>query len=322
MQEAVLRDYVMLLRGAPPNAALLVKNERVGHGAFAFAPVLEERIPHGATAICFAVDPHPRTKPTNATAGDSCVLALTVAACPTTSEEATKDDGERRENGEGCAVRVVSTVQHVRESRYENPGFWLERLLVDRPMLATVREAWLVDPAAVGACDPESWLWTETAVVQTLAALPALRKIVLVVTEGEGGDGVRQPEFWPDLSLLPRIRKTSFKAERIRLQLVCFEPPSRRTSYPDLPGLKGVNLSRMLKQLATSAYCYLNELVVQLGPTITPTVDAAIEEQLRGYFASVRVERIYQLPQMPLPLCCTEEDDGPGGSFMWTASSC
>ena len=40
MQEAVLRDYVMLLRGAPPNAALLVKNERVGHGAFAFAPAL------------------------------------------------------------------------------------------------------------------------------------------------------------------------------------------------------------------------------------------------------------------------------------------
>ena len=81
-----------------------------------------------------------------------------------------------------------------------------------------------------------------------------------------------------------------------------------------------LDFSRMLEELESSAYCYLERLVVQIVPGIV--VEESDVEQLREYFSTVVVERILEPPRMPLPQCCVEVDEGPGGSCTWTRSPC
>ncbi|KAM5542233.1 hypothetical protein V8D89_004106 [Ganoderma adspersum] len=79
-----------------------------------------------------------------------------------------------------------------------------------------------------------------------------------------------------------------------------------------------MSFQRMLGQLASAAHDHLKHLVVQLSPRFKlDDVEAAVA-QLRGHFRTVTVERIHEIPRMPLPPCCVERNEGPGTSYTWT----
>ena len=77
----------------------------------------------------------------------------------------------------------------------------------------------------------------------------------------------------------------------------------------------------MLDQLASRTYRdggRLGHLVVQLSPRFKIDNAEATVGRLGRHFRTVTVERIEKMPQMPLPPCCVEPDEGPGGSYTWT----
>ena len=75
----------------------------------------------------------------------------------------------------------------------------------------------------------------------------------------------------------------------------------------------------MLEQLTSGTYngC-LEHLVVQLSPRFEIDDAETALGQLRRHFHTVCVEEIEKMPQMLLPPCCIEPDEGPGGSYPWT----
>ena len=297
-----LRFYVALLpaaRGAPPGITLEITNETAAHASFTFAPVLQERLgASGATAIGVAV--YSRAPEDDASdAGDAAAPDTESAAGPPRDLELAVAVA-----GEAGAVRIASTARLVEMSQYQNPGLWLERiLLADRAMLMGVRDAWFINPGMLSAHDaPE----LKAAVKQAIDALPALRTIVLAMSinhERDEGltDCVVPP---PDLSLLPNVHDPTFSCEHLLGLHLIYDsptfPPCCATDGSTPLILYKADFSQMFQQLDSSAYCYLEELTVQVPSCVM--ISPIDIQHLHEYFASVHIQHLEQTSPCPLPL--------------------
>ncbi|KAM5542235.1 hypothetical protein V8D89_004108 [Ganoderma adspersum] len=248
------------------------------------------------------------------------------------------------------AVRVGSVVDiHLRK---RGSDVWLSNLLSasgDALDFAGVREVWVTKlTAALTAGGDLGSLHAD--VTAALRRMPLLDTIVLVTVYRPPGYGVGSV-YSPDLSIVPRQSATvapdgptgtSSSTARLKtLRLAyCDSSPCTGNTNGARPQVETqperVSFRRMLEQLAASASesesqaagdggeggggggCPEN-LVVQLAPRFEIEEEEAAVAQLRRHFRTVTVERIDvgETPQMPLPPCCVERDEGPGGSYAW-----
>ncbi|TBU30883.1 hypothetical protein BD311DRAFT_776590 [Dichomitus squalens] len=214
------------------------------------------------------------------------------------------------------AVRVGSNVNLLCKSHYGLPDVWLNSLLWDAGVdLSSVREAWLVNVAAPFTALVAPF---NSSAVATLRQLPALETVVLVtIDHPSNGPG---NAYWPDVSVLPDTAHADFFTVHLKtLRLVYYDacPPS---VCPFSRENIKLGFWRMLEQLASGAYRYLEHIIVQLSPRFEIEDAETVVGELEAYFRTVSIQRIVEMPQMPLPPCCVEPDSGPGGSYTWTDS--
>ncbi|KAI0735930.1 hypothetical protein C8Q76DRAFT_713767 [Earliella scabrosa] len=290
-----LRFYLSLTALCGDEVGLQILNVTANHGTFAFEPVVSERVQEDPVMLGIGTCTVP------AGFGEHTLVSLTVAS-PVS------------------AVRIASTPELIGMSHYRTPGTWVERVLPARERLAGVQEVWIVNasPRDSGSVHTTEF---DGHLREVVGKLPALQTVVLSTMAG--GEYVLRP---PRLSFLPSIiDDPSFNSPDLKtLRLVqCSSSSTGLSQADDVPDdqvPRRMDFSGMLTELASSAYCYLERLVVQIVPGIV--VEESDVEQLREYFSTVVVERILEPPRMPLPQCCVEVDEGPGGSCTWTRSPC
>ncbi|KAI0735928.1 hypothetical protein C8Q76DRAFT_713760 [Earliella scabrosa] len=213
-------------------------------------------------------------------------------------------------------VRFASNSNVLRTTHYLDAGGWIERM-VACPTSVTVRELW-ISGAFLKRGDWLTHYGVNPEVV--FNALPSLQTIVMVTVNSPSQGMPHVPDLYP----LPNIvENPTFDYSHLKtLRLVhCIAPNRQVTEKEDVAALqhwspKKLKLSRILGQLASGAYCYFEEFVLQTTPHFE--LDPAEVALLSEYFATVSVEQIAEPPQMPLPDYCTAPDDGPGGSCTWT----
>ncbi len=298
-----LRFYLSLTALSSGEVGLQILNVTANYGAFSFEPILSERLSEDPVmlgiGICLAAD----------SLSEHTVVSITLAT-PVS------------------ALRIASTPELIEMSQYREAGLWVERILSERERLRSVQEVWLVDgsPEVRGS---EQIFDFGKNVRAVISALPALETAVLLAVADHGEGRIRPPEL---SSCLPNVvDDPSFDSQHLKtLRLVCcdtavvgIQGDDRDTAGIAMDAstpIKTLDLSRLLEELASSAYCYLENLVVQ--STSSFCVSEEEDRQLREYFSTVSLERIIEPPRMPLPQCCVELDEGPGGSCTWTRPLC
>ena len=289
---------------------------------FQYKPVLKERLHGTLTHLRISVAP---AGAMNAHMGHSYLLSTTFAT-------------------DRSAVHVASVIDaHLRK---RGADVWLSNLLSasgDALDFAGVREVWvtkLTDALTAGGdLGP-----LHADVMDALNRMPVLDTVVLVTVYRSPGYGA-ESVYTPDLSIVPGLRVTATPDDptspaRLKtLRLVYCDASPRTGNTGGGANLRAqnqqrerVSFGRMLEQLeqlvasasvsesqATGGGVCPENLVVQLVPRFEIEQEREAVAQLRRHFRTVTVERIDEgeRPRMPLPPCCVELDEGPGGSDTW-----
>ncbi|KAI0757642.1 hypothetical protein C8Q80DRAFT_113708 [Daedaleopsis nitida] len=180
----------------------------------------------------------------------------------------------------------------------------LPRFLSNRASLSNLREVWIVDIAVSHPAQRR----IADAIGSVLAVLPALETVVVVFDHHT--DHTRQPSARQtmNMGLLPRRSDPTFEATKLKtLRLVhgrssCATLGCRTRSTRSQARLL---LRKMLDQLASHEYDYLDTLIVQTMSGVEVDQDE-LEEARMHYIPHVRYEEVDTLPAMPLPQYCYE----------------
>ena len=164
-----------------------------------------------------------------------------------------------------------------------------------------------------------------TTIASIISDLPVLQTVVFVSLADTSAQNDRQSLQPPELSCLPSIDSPTFSSTHLKdLRIVQWSSPDPSSLWghegAESERPRRLDFSHMLQELESSAYCYLENLLIQLMPGVY--VEEADVERLREYFTRVLVEHVEEPPKMPLPQCCDEDDDGPGGRRTWTRTLC
>ncbi|RPD70751.1 hypothetical protein L226DRAFT_615885 [Lentinus tigrinus ALCF2SS1-7] len=197
-------------------------------------------------------------------------------------------------------VRVGTTIRPSAHPATEGPD-WLKRTLQDN-------SNW--------------WDPLDDLVRVVLAALPALEVVSIAF------DHFHQSAV-PDLRLLPDGREPGFDSPRLRTARILFgydgDVEYRRIvdagQYEELLKpceTKQLSLARLLDQLETRAFDYLDRLVLRVASHFT--FDEAELVQLRGCVPQVDVEYSDERPDMPLPEFA-REPEASGCPLYWAGVS-
>lgn len=288
---ADLRFFLKVTARTAGEAAVQVVNDDVNCSQYNLPLIFKRRMPEGAEALQLSA---------TSSAG-SQLHQFAITATNSTH-----------------AVRVGTRSDHIYVPRLCEPGIWFEPFLADTRIMSSVRELWLFG-AYLNHADWLTYFGVSPKLV--FGALPNLQSIVIVTVNSSEQSTLHPPDLYPlpDIVEDPSVDRSQLK----KLRLVHCVAPDRQMD-DSLIGdevieidTKRLKLSRMLDQLASGGYSYFKELVLQITPDVG--LDPVEEERLLEYFETVTIEEIFGPPQMPLPRCCVDEDDGPGGSCTWTA---
>ncbi|KAI1790420.1 hypothetical protein LXA43DRAFT_1182462 [Ganoderma leucocontextum] len=284
-------DFYLSLFPTRHPIALQVLTDVMPLAPFRYEPTLKQRLHGKLTHLRLAVFPH---------ASKECGgyrFSVTLATSST-------------------AVRVASNVSMLRRSVYRQPDAWLESLLSDDAVdLSNLHEAWLVNVTGLFAARLPPF--NATATVAALRRMPLLDTLVLVAVEhpNHGLGNV----YTPDLAVLLDAAHTEVFMVHLKTLRLVYYDASPVPAHP-LTGHESIKLrfQLMLRQLEASKHRYLEHLVVEMSSRFEISDTEATVEELRAHFQTVRINRIEDMPEMPLPPCCVEPDAGPGGSYTWT----
>ena len=178
-------------------------------------------------------------------------------------------------------------------------------------LLPAVREVWLSGVHI----DMDRHMHIAAAFKTSIYALRALETIVFV----EPPQGY--PPTGPTLCLCPDAQRPSASPNLRTLRLVYGN--DARSGWAESPPVGGamnqLDLSRMLGELETGAYGYLDTLLLEMRPGLDVSPEDL--ERLERHFATV--ERRYYVgrtPTMPLADYCVEPCGGSGGTRSWLGS--
>ena len=178
-------------------------------------------------------------------------------------------------------TRRVTTYPGRSRGRGGDPPLWVSQVMSS----LDIREVWIVNVAS-------SYPWPPSLLV-----LSALETVVLVT------DHTYFPAERPSLHLLPSIQDPAFNAPKLTTVRVacgysdyavaCEHARDRGEITADKLDLRVV-----LEELASGAYGFIQHIVLQVTPHLS--VNEADVERLREYVPTVEVERVAELPSMPV----------------------
>ncbi|RPD59356.1 hypothetical protein L226DRAFT_432672, partial [Lentinus tigrinus ALCF2SS1-7] len=185
----------------------------------------------------------------------------------------------------------------------------LHRVIAHKGSLSSLREVWIMN---IPVSYSKRWIDTISSV---LASLPALETVTVVLDHSEF------PPARPNLRILPRLSALSFESTHLKtVRLVhgfCNSPDSH--SAPVTTGASTrLSLEKILLQLSSREYDYLDTLIVQTTPHFY--VDGEELAEIAEHIPNVRHETIDVLPSMDLPNYCFEPASSKKASFagsMW-----
>ncbi|KAI0696484.1 hypothetical protein C8T65DRAFT_663634 [Cerioporus squamosus] len=205
--------------------------------------------------------------------------------------------------GSQSVVRVETSTRlafehpSLRNFLYMDGPDWLRHTFRDKSALQSVSEVWVVNFRT------DWWDACAEPLRTTIVALPALEIISIVMDQSRGcGE--------PDLRILPGGHDVAFDSPRLktaRLVYGCDRHVEYRRivdsgQYGDLlkpRETKQLSLSRVIEQLKSGAFEYLDRLVLCAASHLM--FDEAEVEQLRGYVSQVDVEYSDVTPGVLLP---------------------
>lgn len=198
--------------------------------------------------------------------------------------------------GSQSVVRVGTSTRLAAERSVDGPD-WLRHTLRDKSALQSVSEVWVEN------WRPKWWEAFEEPLRTNIAALSALEVVSIVMDQSRGCSE-------PDLRILPDGRDPAFDSPRLKTVRLVYgydrEVEYRRIvdtgQYEDLlkpHEVKQLSLSKVLDQLKTGAFAYLERLV--LCAALHFTFDEAELVELRKYVPQVDVEYSEEMHRMPLP---------------------
>ncbi|TFK91545.1 hypothetical protein K466DRAFT_659999 [Polyporus arcularius HHB13444] len=198
--------------------------------------------------------------------------------------------------GPQSVVRVGTVARLAGERCVDGPD-WLRHTLRDKSALQSVSDVWVV------SFRPSWWDAFEEPLRDNISGLPALEVVTIVMD---------QSRYWgePDLRILPDGRDPVFDSHRLKTARLVYaydrEVEYRRAvntrQYGDLlkpRETKQLSLSKVLEQLKTGAFDYLDRLVLHVTPRFA--FDDAELAELRGYVPQVDIECSDETLRMPLP---------------------
>lgn len=201
--------------------------------------------------------------------------------------------------GERSLIRVRFSVR-LKDEQMAEVSHWLEYTLRDKSALQSVSDLWIVD-------FPEEYGWWDAlqdTLRETIAALPALEAVFIAVNYS----GLSKQL---DLGVLPDGREPTFNSPHDLKTVHLVYTYDRHLEYygileegryEDLlkpKATRQLSLARVLEQLQTGAFDYLDRLVLHAASHFT--FDEVELEALRGYVAHVDVEYSDEKLDMPLP---------------------
>ncbi|RDX51460.1 hypothetical protein OH76DRAFT_1554868 [Lentinus brumalis] len=198
--------------------------------------------------------------------------------------------------GQQSVVRV-GTVTRLEAERCVDGPDWLRHTLRDKSTLQAVSDVWVVN------FRPGWWDAFEIPLRDNISGLPALEVVTIVMDQSRDcGE--------PDLRILPDGRDPVFDSPRLKTVRLVYaydrEVEYRRVvetgQYCDLlkpRETKQLSLSKVLEQLKTGAFEYLDRLVLHIAPRFA-FYDVELAE-VRGYVPQVDIECSDETPRVPLP---------------------
>ncbi len=184
-------------------------------------------------------------------------------------------------------------------------GSFVNSVLDGGVHLAAVREVWITGKHL----DTERHAHITAAFRTTIAALPALETVVLVVPTESGVQLAG-----PNLAVCPNaLDHCGLLSPRLRTLRVVYGNDVNRGPLVD-----HLDLGRLLVQLETGAYGYFDTLLLDTKPSLA--VSPADLQRLAGRFATFEHRYVDRMPTMPLPGYCVEPYAGLGGSCTWMGS--
>ena len=116
-----------------------------------------------------------------------------------------------------------------------------------------------------------------------------------------------------DLGLLPGAHDPGFASPHLKTLRINVEHENgARTTRKGEKSVEKIRLTKLLDQIGTVAYGYLEDVLLQVTRPLE--VDEEDLARLEACFRRVAFQRIDSVPDMPLPEYCTEPHAGPGGS--------
>ncbi|TFK88262.1 hypothetical protein K466DRAFT_78121 [Polyporus arcularius HHB13444] len=182
----------------------------------------------------------------------------------------------------------------------------LHRIVADKKSLSNLREVWIVNV-------PVSYSERLTDIVSSvLASLPALETLTVVL------DHSQFPRARPNLRILPRLSDLSSERTRLRTVRLVHGFSKHRRSEDQSGSSSGrafvkLPLSKMLAQLLSREYDYLDVLILQTMPHFH--VDESELEEVAEHIPTVRHETIDALPSIRYPDFCYEPASGSKAAF-------
>ena len=188
---------------------------------------------------------------------------------------------------------------------FPQPFPFLDAILCGCVHLRAVREVWVTSiPPWVGTLVRHDMTEHYRSAI---AALPALETVVMVVA-------AVGPQLDVDLGMLPSARDPGFASPKFKtLRIV-----NGSGAHTDRGPVEKVRLTKLLNQVGTGAYGYIENVVLQMTRRLA--VNRKDLARLEAHFGRVTFQRIDSMPTMPLPEYCTEPYAGPGGSSTWHGS--
>ena len=217
-------------------------------------------------------------------------------------------------------VRVGTTTRPSGYSASEGPE-WLGRTLQDKTALRSVTEIWLVNLPL----DASRNGWKDTfddPLHSIIAALPALKMVSIVYD-------YLHHDTMPDLRLLPDGREPSFDSPHLKTVQIVYgydrEDEHRRAiearQYEELLKPREttqLTLARLVEQLQTGAFNYLDRLVLRVPSHLILAVSELVK--LRESVPQVDVQYGDAEPDMPIPEYARELE-ASGNPLYWTGVS-
>ncbi|KAI0754662.1 hypothetical protein C8Q80DRAFT_380761 [Daedaleopsis nitida] len=246
-------------------------------------------------------------------------LCITHHSEPRVGSESTESAGrtKRTLNPDRGALSVTTiggngafhAMVPISSRRYFAPMAMLKDVLSDKPSLANVREAWLVEVRATKPIfdhDHDSampmYILSDSSITRhrlavavrpEIAALPALEVLV----------HVSRHSLEPNLYMLPSTKDASFVSRNLKTLKLVIGHGLGKKKRPSLnrPVLK---LARVAEGLATGNYAFLDTLILQVARNVV--VDNEEMLAIQKFVPTVKIERIAAVPESPIPEYCKD----------------